>query len=249
MAKDRCAFCGALNAADAEWCGQCLRRFPPADLGRDPLDGSPGDLLKAGSDSADLMNELADLVGREKSAAASAEATASAAQVKPGARGAFTVTDEGITWTCSRCETRNALDAQLCSVCGTTFAEVVRPPVERPERDPNMAALISLFLPGAGHAYVGLWGQAIARAVIQLWIGGVVLIALFAGGRANASSVAIVFGLVGTVLWGVSAHDAYREARGEQVRVLLKGKFFLYITLGLLMLLFMMLVGASLQAR
>jgi len=193
------------------------------------------------------MDELADLVGREKASSSASEAAAAA--VKPGARGAFTVTDEGITWTCIRCDTRNPLEAAICSVCGTTFADIVRPPVDRPERDPNLAAMISLFLPGAGHAYVGLWGQGIARAVIQLWIGSVVILSLVAGGRANAGAVAIVFGLVGTLLWGISAHDAFREARGEPALVLLKGRFFLYLVLGLLMLLFVMLVGAGLQAN
>jgi hypothetical protein len=147
------------------------------------------------------------------------------------------------------CETQNPLEAQVCSVCGTSFAEVVRPPDSRPQRDPNMAALVSLFLPGAGHMYLHLWPQGIARAVVSLWVMSVVLVSLLAGGRSNTTSVAVTFGLVATGLWVAGAHDAFREARGEPDRAVLKGKVFLYLVLGLLMLLFFLLMSAGLRAR
>jgi hypothetical protein len=109
--------------------------------------------------------------------------------------------------------------------------------------------LVSLFLPGAGHMYLHLWPQGIARAVVSLWVMSVVLVSLLAGGRSNTTSVAVTFGLVATGLWIAGAHDAFREARGEPDRAVLKGKVFLYLVLGLLMLLFFLLMSAGLRAR
>ena len=177
------------------------------------------------------------------------KAPARAAGTSTASSGTFTVTEAGITWTCDRCDAQNPLEAQVCSVCGTTFAEVVRPKETRPERDPNMAALVSLFLPGAGHMYLHQWPQGIARAIVSLWVISVVLVSMLAGGKNNTSTVAVTFGLVATALWLIGAHDAFREARGESDQAILKGRIFLYLVLGLLMLLFFMLVSAGLSAR
>jgi hypothetical protein len=162
---------------------------------------------------------------------------------------AFTVTAEGITWTCPTCETPNPIDSNVCSVCGTTFAQMVHPEPELADKDPNTAALVSLFFPGAGHAYLGLWGDAIARGVISLWVVAVAFIAAFAGEQASGRLVTLLFGLVAFALWGVAAHDAYRVARKEKDRVILKGRGFLFLVLGLLGLLLLILVGSALGAR
>ncbi len=129
-------------------------------------------------------------------------------------------------------------------MCGTTFADVIRPPDDRPERDPNTVALYSLFFPGAGHWYLELKGQAVARGVLSVWV---VLVAVLAG-IAGSALMGAVFGLVALLLWIVAAHDAYREARKEGSMVLLKGRIFLYLVLGLLLLMVVMLVTAGLQA-
>lgn len=158
--------------------------------------------------------------------------------------GAFTITETGIVWTCSRCETVNPLDASVCSVCGTTFADVIRPPDDRLERDPNTVAMYSLFFPGAGHWYLGLTGQAVARGVLSVWV---VLVAVLAG-VAGSVLMGVVFGLAALGLWIAAAHDAYREARHESAAVILKGRTFLYLVLGLLLLMVVLLVAAGVQA-
>src|SRR5687768_16998688 len=144
----RCPNCGGLNPAEAEWCGQCLQRFvaptpppPPPPPGGDTAPGPAGAPVIPGTSGA-------------------AHTPASTAVQK---RGAFTVTEEGIRWTCQRCEAENPLEESICAVCGTTFADSMRPPVERPVRDPNTVAMFSLFFPGAGHWYLGLKGSAVAR--------------------------------------------------------------------------------------
>lgn len=150
----------------------------------------------------------------------------------------------GITWRCTQCDTENPLDAQICSVCGTRFAEILRPAEDRPDRDPNTAALYSLFFPGAGHWWLGMKGQAVARGVLSTWV---VLVALL-GGIGGSMLLAGVFALVAFGLWALAAHDAYREARKEPAMVVLKGRLFLYLVLGLLMLMVVLLVAAGLRA-
>jgi TM2 domain-containing membrane protein YozV len=222
----------------------CHRRFPPPDITVNAIE-SPADILfGAEIPEADAAAET----DREAASTRTAAAGGKAKDVEPRSRGAFTITDEGISWTCSQCETKNPLEAQICSVCGTTFAQVVQPKVEKPPRDANMAALLSLLLPGAGHAYIGSMGQAIARAIISLWVVSVVAFSLLAGGNSNSRIVGLVFAVVATGLWMITAHDAYREAKGEADSAILKGKAFLYVVLGLLMLLFVLLVSATLQA-
>lgn len=168
----------------------------------------------------------------------------SAAAVAQRTSGAFTITEAGIVWTCTRCETVNPLDASVCSVCGTTFADVIRPSEDRPERDPNTVAMYSLFFPGAGHWYLGLTGQAVARGVLSVWVVLVAVLAAIAG----SVLMGVVFGLAALGLWIIAAHDAYREARRESAAVILKGRTFLYLVLGLLLLMVVLLVAAGVQA-
>ena len=247
----RCPHCGGLNPANADWCGQCLERFTPKP--------SPAPVIAPAAPTAPVDEPAVDIdallagINAPSTTEAPAAAPSRPASPPPAAavgasHGAFTVREHGVVWTCSRCDTENPLDQQVCSVCGTTFAEVVRPKEERPERDPGMAAMASLFFPGAGHGYLGLWGQAVARGVLHAWVLFVVLIAVLQRGP-GSGAVGIVFGLAATGLWGVSAHDAYREARHESSQVLLKGKVFLYLVLGLLVLLLVLLMSSGLRAR
>ena len=116
-------------------------------------------------------------------------------------------------------------------------------------RDPNTAALWSLCMPGAGHAYLGLWGQGIARAVVSMWVWLVVFVAAVQRGAAGSNQIMVIFGIVAFGLWYAAAHDAYREAKHEENQIILKGRVFLYLVLGLLALLMFMLVASFLKAR
>jgi hypothetical protein len=111
-----------------------------------------------------------------------------------------------------------------------------------------MVALVSLFFPGAGHAYIGMWGQAVARGVISLWV---VATSIFAAvqGATQSMIIAIVFGAVSFGLWLVSAHDAYREAQNQKSAVLLKDKLFLYLVMSLLLLSVIMVFSLATGAR
>lgn len=246
----RCPHCGGSNPIKAEWCGQCLERFaePEPEPVPEAIAEAPASVQGAEGDVA-----LAAGVRAAPAAPAPTDPPAPAAPPPPSAavgttHGAFTVREHGVVWTCDRCDTENPLDSPVCEICGTSFAEVMRPKVDRPERDPGMAAMVSLFFPGAGHAYLGMWGQAIARGVLSLWVLFVVLVSVLQRG-AGSTLIAVVFALVAFALWAVAAHDAYREAQQRGSAVLLKGKVFLYLVLGLLGLLMLLLVGAGLAGR
>lgn len=150
-------------------------------------------------------------------------------------------------WECSSCGTDNSLEETFCSVCGTTFADTVRPPgPERVQRDPGMTAIWSLVFPGVGHAYLGMWGQAVSRGMVSVWVTMTALLTAIQAEN-GLPMVTIVFALAATGLWIVNAHDAYRQASGDERSVLLKGKVFLYVVLGLLTLLIVLLVGTALR--
>ncbi len=218
----RCANCGGLNPVEAEWCGQCFEKFGAAPGSPPVAGGTPARVVRgpAGApDDADVH----------------------------GGRGPFVVTAEEILWQCAICGQSHPLHADRCSVCGAAFADVLRSEPERPQRDPNTAALLSLFLPGAGHGYVGLWGQAVARGVLSAFSVMAFLVTASSGG--NSMPIAMVFGAVAFGVWAAAAHDAYREATGDGDQVLLTGKRVLYLVLGLLALLFGSMTSTFLDAR
>lgn len=159
------------------------------------------------------------------------------------------VTEAGVRWRCARCENENPIELLACAVCGASFAATVDPPRQRPARDPNSVALYSLFWPGAGHAYLGMWGQAVARGVLSAWVIAVALIAGIQGSTPGSRAMAGLFALAALGLWILAAHDAYREAQGDPASVVLKGRLFVYVVLGLLVLLMVMVVSAGMQAR
>lgn len=219
----RCPQCGAMNRAGSEWCGQCLNRFAsPSAV------GAPAPRAKG-----------APPPPPPPSGFAAAAPTVSS--------GAINVGRDGITWTCKECDTANPFDSQDCSVCGTPFGALLRDPErERPTRDPNTVALISLFFPGAGHGYLGLWGQAISRGIVSAWV---MLVAIVAGVQGGIGLMSLMFGAIAFVLWLVAANDAYREATGASGEILLKQGYFLWVVLGILALMMGMFVMQALQAN
>ena len=238
----RCPECGATNKPDAQWCGQCLTKF--AASAPPPPPPPPATTQENGDGLADVtplhpgVSEQAD-----------DEFKPLTTKTQQVGAGSVTVAEDGISWTCARCDTSNELSANICRVCGAKFAQAIQAEEDlRPQRDANTVALVSLFMPGAGHAYLGMWGEAVARAVISMWV---VAVAIFAAVQAapQAKIMAVLFGLIATGLWMLAAHDSYREASNAPRMVLLKGKFFLYLVLGLLTLSIVMIFATVLGAR
>lgn len=229
MAKTkRCPNCGAANAESAEWCSLCLERFAteepptPTTATAEPRGATPR-----------------SSVGEVQTAPAP----------PPVDTSAFEVTESGIKWICATCGTPNPLDDPACGACGTTFAETVRPKPERAQGDPGKAALFSLFYPGAGHAYLGMWGQAVARAVLSTWVLLVTIVGMLDRDVPGSLAMAAMFGIAALGLWLLAAHDAFREATDEPEKVLLRGRRYLYLVLGLMVLLFIVMFLALMSAR
>ena len=234
----RCPNCGASNPESAEWCSLCLERFP------DP-EPEPGPKAEPGAQAEPV--EAPPIVDEPPGEEGSEPAPArSRSQVDTSA---FEVTEEGIRWICATCGISNPIDATECAACGTTFAEIMRPKRQRAQGDPGKAALYSLFFPGAGHAYLGMWGQAVARGVLSMWVLLVTVIGLVDNDVPGSLAMAGLFGIAALALWGITAHDAFREAGDEDSKVLLRGRRFLYVVLGLMAMLFVVMLVGLLSAR
>ena len=271
----KCEACGATNRASAQWCGQCFAAVTPvpAPTAEPEHEQSPTSL--EGEAAPTSLEEALLLLARRSGSAAAAPAgpqqsplprgfeaapgeppqdsslgaptAGSGSEARENDAGSFSVRGGGITWTCKWCEARNPLAAQRCSVCGAGFGEILKEEKLHVARDPGTVALLSLFFPGAGHAYMGLWGQGVARAVISIWA---LLVCFFAGVQGGEGMLlAIVFGVVAFALWVIAAHDAFREASGSPALTLIKNSHFLYLVLGLLGLQISIVFIAALSAR
>ena len=242
----RCPECGGLNPRDAQWCGQCLTSFAVEPVLAGRAVGAPGSQPGA---SAPAPPPPGPAVG-PSAPSVTTNGNGSAKGIAAGGLPEnFKVTESGITWICRMCETENPLAVSTCSVCTSPFAQTLREPEEGViKRDPGMVTLMSLFFPGAGHAYLGLWPQALARGVI----GALVVLVTVLGAIAPGSSsrpLAIVFFMVSFGWWSLSAHDAYREATGRRYAVILKDRGFLFVVLGILLLLTAMVIVTLAGAR
>lgn len=265
----RCPHCGGLNPRDAEWCGQCLTSFvaQPVTAGRagpasaPPPPGvaaPPAHLPEADNPAPPVSTQEngaapvpgADRSGHDRGVTSSIPSNGNGRGIATDTlHKSFKVTDSGISWACRMCETENPLAVSTCSVCGSTFAQTLKEPEEKViQRDPGTVTLISLFLPGAGHAYLGLWPQAIARAMISFLVVAVTVLAAVAPGS-QSKALAGVFFMVSFGWWAVTAHDAYREATHRHYAVILKDRSFLFVVLGILLLLTAMVVVTLAGAR
>jgi Double zinc ribbon len=157
---------------------------------------------------------------------------------EPGGRietGPVRVTREGpegarptASWTCPACEHENALELDLCEVCGTSFGALLRQDEERRSVDPWTAARKSLLLPGLGHAAVGRAPDGIARGVLFAWTFGTAIVILLAGlSSGPAAGLLALYGGLAIALYAFTAFEAYRVAEGSGLlvssRVLLWG--------------------------
>ncbi len=256
----RCPSCGGLNPEKADWCGQCLRRFTPppapepatpgpgAAEGLAPVDPGVSSEVVSEPDAASLY--LVEALPTAADAAPKPHGSGARVSAPPGVettRGPFTVSERGVTWTCATCGSVNPMETEICSACGSTLHRTLSPDDGGPrkQRDPRLTAMVSLAYPGVGHAYLGMWGQAIARVTIATWMLAAVIAGLSVE-AAGARVLAVVFVLIAVGMWGVSAHDAFREAQNQQRLTILKGRAFLYLVVGLLALLFLQLfLGAQ----
>jgi len=195
MGDRRCPSCGALVSAEAEWCGQCYAplegmELPAAAEGSTPPAGRPS-ATPAGSTS-----------------------------VPTGVAGAIEVDGETLAWSCPVCDSRNPIEANECSTCGTPFYRLLEEPSVAPDVEPQTAAVWSLALPGLGHWKLGRRTDAVARFAMFGWAFGALLILLVSrfgkGGLGPTFPLFLLFVGASLMIYVLSAVDAYRLASGEQ---------------------------------
>ena len=218
----RCPSCGALAAADAEWCGQCLH----------PLVSRAGDGPAAAPAGA-VSGPPASQFSMEAPAQGGPTATTSFGSPIPAPP--IPLPKRQPTWPCAVCDTENPLGRDDCAVCGAPFGKIFEQPSPQSHGDPKEALIRSLLFPGLGHIHAGRTADGAARAVLFLWALGTAAVILL--GSAGKSSTLVplgaVFAVVSVFLYGSSALDARRIAGGE--RPLLSTRHLLYGTVILIM--------------
>jgi ribosomal protein L40E len=146
-------------------------------------------------------------------------------------RGRLEIEGGRATWTCPACETRNPIEASVCTTCGTPFARLFQEEDDRPEMDPQSAAVWSMVFPGLGHWKLGRRADAISRFAMFGWSFGALMILVVSrigkGGFGPTFPLFVLFAFASATIYVVSAIDAYRIAAGEEPlvssRVLLWG--------------------------
>jgi ribosomal protein L40E len=141
-------------------------------------------------------------------------------------------------WTCPVCQTRNPIEASICSACGTPFARLLEEPQVETQLDPQTAAVWSMVFPGLGHWKLGRRGDAIARFAMFGWSFGALLVLLFSrfgkGGLGATTPLFLLFLVASVAIYVLSAVDAYRIASGDQPIV--SSRALLWTSAGLIVL-------------
>jgi hypothetical protein len=127
------------------------------------------------------------------------------------------------------------MELDLCSVCGTSFGQLLRQDEVRPKVSPRDAFLWSLTFPGVGHAKAGRAADGIARGTLFVLTFGLALV-IVVSGDPTAPVFGVVVLLLGSalVLYLGSAAEAYRIADGGSPFV--SARALLWATVGLVML-------------
>ncbi len=152
------------------------------------------------------------------------------------------------TWPCPTCGSSNPIELDVCAVCGTSFAQLLRQEEDRSAVSPREAFLWSLTFPGVGHAKAGRAADGIARGTLFVLTFGLTLVIVSSG-----VSTGPVFGVVALLLVSAlllyvgSAFEAYRIAEGGAPFV--SARALLWATVALIMvsvsLLAMSVVGVT----
>ena len=247
MSERRCPNCGALVAADAQWCSLCFHTLvEPAEEPESPLaptvatgpvppppppagDVDPSSRPAAGS-VPPPPPVMAD--GQEPTAA-----TDAGGPVSPG------------TWTCPNCGEVNPLDEDHCLVCGTAFLSLFQH-ADRPDVSRHDAIARSLLYPGLGHALLGRSADGLARGVLFTWaLGTVLLLLLSLGDRAAGSVLGMTRSslIVALGIYVLSALEAGQLADGGRLFVSSRGLawFSAGLVIITLLLAFLLITGSS----
>lgn len=207
----RCSSCGALVTVDAEWCGQCFTPLKLAPISREALAAKVG--IK-------ITEEPPETRSFESVDGAVPEALSG-----PKAR---------LVWPCPACEHENDIELNLCEICGTSFAALMKADAEPVKVEPKDALTWSFIYPGLGHRKAGRGADGVARGALFTLSLILLLMVLLSGLGSLGQSIMVVFYLMTTLtVYLGSAAEAYRIARGGALFV--SSRTLLWVTVGLLL--------------
>jgi ribosomal protein L40E len=134
---------------------------------------------------------------------------------QPSAEGEAREGGSSASWPCPTCGAENPIELDLCEVCGTSFAQLLRGEEPVPTIPPREAFLWSLAFPGVGHAKAGRTADGIARGSLFALTFGLALVIILSGGSRGAVIPVLALLLVSALtLYLGSAIEAYRIADG-----------------------------------
>jgi hypothetical protein len=205
----RCPNCGALVAADAQWCGQCFESLIETEPEPEP------------TEPTQPVRPHGDPSPEDGPGPAGTPATTQPAAVP--------------TWPCPACGNANAIELDACAVCGTSFAALMRQGEERPRVEPTTALAWSLIFPGLGHRKVGRGLDGLARGVLFAVLFAMALLTgLSAGGSGVMFGLFAIFLGLAVVVYAGTAWEAYHLAEGGEPVV--SARALLWATVGVIFL-------------
>jgi hypothetical protein len=138
------------------------------------------------------------------------------------------------TWPCPTCGAENPIELDVCAVCGTSFAQLLRQEEQGPSVSPRDAFLWSLTFPGVGHAKIGRAADGIARGTLFVLTFGLALVIVLSGvSTPPVFAVVVLLLLSAMVIYLGSAAEAYRIAEGGSPFV--SARTLLWATVALIM--------------
>lgn len=201
----RCPDCGALASLDAEWCGQCLRPLKEPEPDPEPE-----------SEPRQEPVGVATAVGDRPS-------TAPATDQRPAP-----------AWPCPTCGASNPIELDACTVCGTTFAALMRRDEAPPSVEPSEAMRASLLFPGLGHKRVGRGLDGLARGALFAILATMAIVVLASGLESAIATVVLAIFVFGALaVYAGSTWEAHHLASGG--RPLISSKALLWVSVGVVL--------------
>jgi len=118
-------------------------------------------------------------------------------------------------WPCPTCANENPIELDVCSVCGTSFATMMRSGEGAPtDVDPKDALVASLIFPGLGQRKLGRPLDGFARGTLFVIMCALALMLAFANGSGVLKALFALYLLLALGVYLGSAYEAYRMAEG-----------------------------------
>jgi hypothetical protein len=139
------------------------------------------------------------------------------------------------TWPCVTCGERNSIDLDVCGVCGSSFAALMRQDERPREVDPKAALVRSLVFPGLGHRFCGYPLEGLARGVLFAMLAVMALLTGLSGTRSSSLELMLLlFCVLALVVYAGCAYEAFGLAAGGPL--LVNSKQILWATVAVVML-------------